>query len=698
MKLFKKGWQKNPNILGKVTGEYEIKTFKGNQRVRSPIAPQFQTMRRSPNIQKGSQKSDSNLGEMFYMEPNDTNFRRVQNNQNMSPLNDSNNINMRSPLKESNYEYNEGNIMMPPNNNLILNDATGNIFLDQPMQQVEYNQTNENSNIIEQGPNLNNQRELLYPMNPRDFQEPSPGILRKMSPKQNVEGDSDTNSEKNDNVNEINDLKTQLDKNMHAVIKNEDGVGIGDKNLRNRGDIENIEIMAKSKEFQDNNTNSDNVKKLIKYYVKTYDETKPDMANGSSTITVKKSDIGADGYKIPAAMYLEEATNNDTGSLSVNITCDTSKIAFAVASPTDKYYSSAKNVTLATGSGSTDRYITFGGIMDDMDGYIAPGRYQFGCEPFQKSAGTDNYFLGLSWMSDGRDYAWAGSTSTAYPLYVFNITLASDIAAGTYHVDIMNYDTDPDEKITVMTPMIEAKKKDGEASRKYTKEDGNLKTEGLTIVVEGSEPGTVTTTTTTPPTPQVTTTTTTKPIQPSNAEFKFTLADPDGKSAATVEAGQTLMVSLLVDAGNNTCAGFDAQYDLDGVELVKMGQKSKALADMTLNTNPAEARVSIMSVGDTTGEPVAVTNGAAASQIQIKIPETAKNGDKFVIDLVADELHVFKEGGSGDKYTTSVTPLTLTVGTEPTPETTTTTTTPPTTTTTTTTTAPVNPGTTTTTN
>ena len=71
--------------------------------------------------------------------------------------------------------------------NMILNDTTGNIFLDQPMQQVEYNQTNENSNIIEQGPNLNNQRELLYPMNPRDFQEPSPGILRKMSPKQNVE-------------------------------------------------------------------------------------------------------------------------------------------------------------------------------------------------------------------------------------------------------------------------------------------------------------------------------------------------------------------------------------------------------------------------------------------------------------------------------------------------------------------------------
>lgn len=52
MKLFKKGGQKYQNILGKVTGEYEIKTFKGNQRIRSPIGPPFLPMRRSPNIKK----------------------------------------------------------------------------------------------------------------------------------------------------------------------------------------------------------------------------------------------------------------------------------------------------------------------------------------------------------------------------------------------------------------------------------------------------------------------------------------------------------------------------------------------------------------------------------------------------------------------------------------------------------------------
>ena len=73
-------------------------------------------------------------------------------------------------------------------------------------------------------------------MNPRDLQEPMHGVLRKMSPKGNVEGDSDTNSEKNDNVNQIKDLKSQLDKTTHHVMfRNEDGIGIGDRSMQNRG-------------------------------------------------------------------------------------------------------------------------------------------------------------------------------------------------------------------------------------------------------------------------------------------------------------------------------------------------------------------------------------------------------------------------------------------------------------------------------
>ena len=65
---------------------------------------------------------------------------------------------------------------------------------------------------------------------------------------------------------------------MHVVLKSEDGIGLVDKSIRNRGDMENIEIMAKSKEFQDN-VNSDSVKKLIKYYVRTYDPRKGEDGN-----------------------------------------------------------------------------------------------------------------------------------------------------------------------------------------------------------------------------------------------------------------------------------------------------------------------------------------------------------------------------------------------------------------------------------
>ena len=423
------------------------------------------------------------------------------------------------------------------------------------------------------------------------------------------------------------------------------------------------------------------------FYVKTYDETKPDMANGSSTITVKKSDIGANGYKIPAAMYLDEATNNDTGSLSVNLTCDSPSIAFKVLDPTAKYYDSEKNVTLATGSGSTDRYITWGGIMDEMDGYTHPGYYVFGCDSSQKSAGTNNYFLGLSWMNNGADYAWAGSTSTAYPLYAFDITLKSDIEPGTYHVDIMHYDTDPDEKITVMTPMIEARRAAGDAARKYSLEDNNLKTEGLTIKVEGDGP--VVTTTTTAPVAQPTTTTTAPVVTPvGDKDFNFKIVDKNGNSNINANAGDELQVSLIVDAGNNTCAGLDAQYDLGGLELVQMGKKANALGGATLNPNPAEARISVMSVSATTGEPTAVTNGESVSVIKIKVPEDAANGKVYTLSLVADELHVFKEGGSGDKYSAGFTPMTITVG-EPTPGVTTTTTAPIAQPTTTTTTAPV---------
>ena len=67
----------------------------------------------------------------------------------------------------------------------------GNIFMDQPLQSsfIRPTEIMGSTNDIR-----GNDREIRYNMNPRDLQEPRPGILQKMSPHRNVEGDSDSNS------------------------------------------------------------------------------------------------------------------------------------------------------------------------------------------------------------------------------------------------------------------------------------------------------------------------------------------------------------------------------------------------------------------------------------------------------------------------------------------------------------------------
>ena len=95
----------------------------------------------------------------------------------------------------------------------------GNIFMDQPLQSsfIRPNEVMGSPGYMQQpsfemkGSNdfRGNDREIRYNMNPRDLQEPRPGILQKTSPHRNV---NDSNSEKNENINQIIDLKTQLDR------------------------------------------------------------------------------------------------------------------------------------------------------------------------------------------------------------------------------------------------------------------------------------------------------------------------------------------------------------------------------------------------------------------------------------------------------------------------------------------------------
>ena len=223
-----------------------------------------------------------------------------------------------------------------------------------------------------------------------------------------------------------------------------------------------------------------------------------------------------------------------------------------------------------------------------------------------------------------------------------------------------------------MTPLVEAyRASDSDPAAKYSIEDNNLTLNKMTIEVQGDGP--VATTTTTQVTPPVTTTTTTQVTPPvGNADFNFSIVDENGQSTAKVKAGQEVLVNVNVNAGSNTCAGMDAQFDLGGLDMTTVVNKSKALGNAKVKDNKAEGRISIIATDEVTGDPVAVKNGSAAVQFYVTIPQDAAAGTTYKIDMVASELKIFKEGGSGDKYTGAWTPLTLTVGAPVTSTTTTT--------------------------
>ena len=140
---------------------------------------------------------------------------------------------------------------------------TGNIFLDQPMQQGSFVRQNEiigspgymqqNSYEMKGSQEIgnNNSREIRFTMNPRDLQEPMPGILQKMSPHVNIDGESDSGSEKNDNV-QIKDLRTQLDnKKSNVIVRNDDGMNEG---RRIPNEMDKLEDMVRPRETQENIT------------------------------------------------------------------------------------------------------------------------------------------------------------------------------------------------------------------------------------------------------------------------------------------------------------------------------------------------------------------------------------------------------------------------------------------------------------
>ncbi len=216
-------------------------------------------------------------------------------------------------IRERSPKVSRGN---SPQDNLVAERSynvmseTGNIFLDQPMQQGSFARQNEiigspgymqqTSYEMKGSQDMgNNSREIKFAMNPRDLQEPMPGILQKMSPHVNVDGESDSGSDKNDNVNQIKDLKTQLDnRRSNVILKNDDGMVEG---RRIPNEMDKIEDMVRLREMQENITGEE-VKKLVRQYVKAYDPRKDQDGNLISTsqtvLQSTKDDMYNERYKV----------------------------------------------------------------------------------------------------------------------------------------------------------------------------------------------------------------------------------------------------------------------------------------------------------------------------------------------------------------------------------------------------------------
>jgi hypothetical protein len=395
--------------------------------------------------------------------------------------------------------------------------------------------------------------------------------------------------------------------------------------------------------------------------IKTYDIQNPSADSAKSEITIAKADIPAGGYKIPSAVYYSEATVNSTGSMLASITTDSKDIQFKMYDPAlDAYTSEKKAYKLGDVEFETNKYISFAGYAKSKrDGYKAGGAYQMACESSQTAAKTDNYFIGCSWMNDGRDYAWAGEKSDSYPFYVFDTIIPQDIKAGTYKVMFCDYNTDATGKNDNPCPMVESQ------GTRYTKKEGNLKLSELTIkVTDGPTDETTTTTkapdkttTTTTKAPDKETTTTTKPPV-SDADVSFSFVEYESqKNTITAKPGQKIDVDVNITAGNKPVSALDVQFKANGLKITSIGEGTEAFDGKTVNSNLSELRANYATLkGDT---PMVPVDGKTAFMLTIKVPSNAKNGT-YTLGFDS-QCKIFKDNTSFN-YTTAFTPLKVTVG------------------------------------
>ncbi|MBR6259168.1 MAG: BspA family leucine-rich repeat surface protein, partial [Oscillospiraceae bacterium] len=144
-----------------------------------------------------------------------------------------------------------------------------------------------------------------------------------------------------------------------------------------------------------------------------------------------------------------------------------------------------------------------------------------------------------------------------------------------------------------------------------------------------------------------------------NADVAFSFMDDKGQNNVMAKPGKEIKVCVIIDAGDNNISAIDAQFKTQGLAIDEFDNNSEACGDAKLAKNEKGLRANFTSTGRNDGEPVKVSNGKDAFTFYITLPTDAK--DVIYTVGFAEYLRVYK-GNTKDLYSTSFTPLTITVG------------------------------------
>jgi len=398
------------------------------------------------------------------------------------------------------------------------------------------------------------------------------------------------------------------------------------------------------------------------FSLKAYAEAGSKYDAMGDKVTISKDDIAAGDVTVPCAVYLDEATN-DSETISVQFTvnsksADVKNVKFTAFGPSDNYFDSAKEVTVAGETVSTKKFLAFaGGIDPILESYKAAGSEIIGCDPSQEAAGTSNYFIGYSWTNQGKSYKWTGEKSSDHPVMVFNVTFPKGTAAGDYKIEYCKYNTDATGEHNNPSNMIET-------STRYTEEAKNLVLNDMTITVEGDNATSDTTTqkpddTTTTKKPDDTTTTTTTTNKPDDTTTT-TVANPDTSKADVVfdfgnyetEAGKKVKVQVKTDSKGKGIAAMDVVFKLDS-PLVYGGVAEESPAfGMSVMSNNEILGANFTAIKNGSGDPITPSADEATFVVLVNVPETTPTGT-YKIGF-GDKCEVFKDSTQNTYSTAAI--------------------------------------------